>query len=468
MHPFINAHRGLRAAAIFIICYLVAAIAALSLTKGVSGIAAIWPASGVMLAGTMLLERKARRILFAGCFLASILANGAIGSPWLTAVAYGIANVAEAWIARFLILRFCRATPNIADPYNIFMAGTCAVLAALCSATVAAVLTGNYLPGFVGSWATTVFFGMVTVAPALLFISADWDRVKQHGMLHLIPVMACVVAISCLTFWQTTWPLLWLPVAVAAFATHRLGLTGAALSMLVLALNVAVHSSLGRSLPGQIPQHIGDATFLQIYLVGVLVSILPLAALLENQKSMLGQLAEAKQAADVKAAEAERIAATDSLTGVANRTRAMACLTHELARCAEEGKDFSLLMIDVDHFKSINDRFGHAAGDRALIRIAREGEAVAGERGLFARIGGEEFLLLMPGASVRDATSIAEEIQRRVRAIDWSDSQLDGLTLSIGVAQHEGKQSLSELLSAADERLYRAKSLGRDCVQAAA
>ena len=467
MYVLIDTHRGARSVLMFAAAYLAVAIVSLALTKGVSGIAAIWPASGVMLAAVLLLRRPERGWLYLAVFVASVFANKVIGGTLWSAVAFSCANIAEAWLARLLILRFCEPAGNLANPRNILLASIAAAIAALFSAAIASALTLAFGPEFILSWATTVFFGMMTIAPALLFLSADWERVKAENRMVMIVVVSGLVAISALTFWQNHLPLLWLPLAATGYATYRLGLTGAALSLLILALFAATHSAAGFALPGQIPADLGDTTFLQIYLIGVLVSILPLASLLETKNLMLEKLTEARNEALGRAMESQRIAETDGLTGVANRTKAMSVLNAAVAHSLAEGAALSILMVDIDHFKAINDRFGHAIGDQALVMVAREGQASSAD-GLFARIGGEEFLLILPGSDIARAKQIAETIQQRIRAIDWSFLGLDALTLSIGVTQHAGHQDASDLLATADYHLYAAKRHGRDCVRAAA
>ena len=467
MYVFIDRHRGHRRALLFAAAYLVTAIGALSLTSGVSGIAAIWPASGVMLAGVLLLERRARRWLYVAVFFASLVANTLIGSSLWIAAGFSVANIAEGWMGRRMVLRLCRPAGNVADARNIGLACIGAAIAAVFSAIVAAVLTANLNPGFLISWSTTVFFGMVTIAPALLFLSADWGNMQRQNQYALAAIACGLIIISAITFRQDSWPLLWLPIAATGVATYRLGLTGAAISLLILAIFVCMHSSAGIPLPGRIDEGVGDTVFLQIYLVGALVSVLPVASLLDSQRLMVAELTRLNDKAFEKASEAQRIAETDVLTGVANRVKATAYLADAVARAIAEGTPLSLMMIDVDHFKSINDRFGHVVGDKALIAVAGEGQAVTDE-GLFARIGGEEFLLALPGRTVEEATVVAEQIQHLIRARDWTELGLDDLTLSIGVAQHSGTQDVSDLLAAADYHLYVAKRQGRDCVRAAA
>jgi diguanylate cyclase (GGDEF)-like protein len=167
---------------------------------------------------------------------------------------------------------------------------------------------------------------------------------------------------------------------------------------------------------------------------------------------------------DVERAMTE-IARTDPLTGLLNRRHMEERLEEEVARFRAQGTAFSVILSDVDHFKQINDQHGHDAGDRVLAGVAtvfnrglRGGDAVA-------RWGGEEFLVLLPGADL----SAAEEVAQRLRlAAERHLAEAGGLsqtlTLTFGVAGFAGGTSIDACLKAADEALYRGKAAGRNRV----
>ena len=168
---------------------------------------------------------------------------------------------------------------------------------------------------------------------------------------------------------------------------------------------------------------------------------------------------------------------TDALTGWHNRRYLQSRLQEELARCRRERTPLTCLMIDVDHFKSVNDRFGHLAGDEVLRQIAH---CISGEvRGsdVSARYGGEEFVVLLPGTGIAAGFLLAERIRAAVAAEPFelpAGSPLP-VTVSIGVAEHSPalderdlKLAGERLLALADVALYEAKSGGRNAVARAA
>jgi len=168
-------------------------------------------------------------------------------------------------------------------------------------------------------------------------------------------------------------------------------------------------------------------------------------------------------------AELHRLARIDPLTGVLNRL----ALDEEAARlfrhAAAHAGRLAALMIDTDHFKQINDRFGHADGDRVLSRLA----ACLGKRlrptDTLGRIGGEEFLVLLAGADAAEATAVAERLRADVAAMEPMPHGAPGITVSIGVATRvPGDADVHALVLRADRALYEAKRSGRNRVAAAA
>jgi len=156
----------------------------------------------------------------------------------------------------------------------------------------------------------------------------------------------------------------------------------------------------------------------------------------------------------------------DALTGLLNRRAMEETLLVQMQRSRRTGEPFTVLMIDLDHFKTVNDRHGHAAGDRALKHTAAALKAELREVDAVGRFGGEEFLILMPGATVETALPVAERL-RTALVVDAPAAEGATLLLSasIGIAQwREPAEEPSRLLMRADAALYDAKQRGRDCV----
>ena len=162
-------------------------------------------------------------------------------------------------------------------------------------------------------------------------------------------------------------------------------------------------------------------------------------------------------------AAAEFNAAYDGLTTLANRRSAYDSATAMIARARRTGTPMSVLMFDLDRFKQINDSYGHAAGDEVLRSVAGTVRATVRDSDLSARLGGEEFAVLLPDADLQDARLVAERLraQLRARTIPAIGSSV---TASFGVAQLHPADTAESLLHRADQAMYRAKALGRDQV----
>ncbi len=163
--------------------------------------------------------------------------------------------------------------------------------------------------------------------------------------------------------------------------------------------------------------------------------------------------------------ELRRLATTDTLTGAFNRRYFVEDGARLLAHCRQGGEPVALLLLDIDHFKVVNDSWGHAAGDEALRRVCEACQQRLRPGDLFARWGGEEFILLLPGATQEDALAVAERLRAGVAAVQLEVTRAGfGVTLSVGVAIGRPEDELEELTRRADRALYAAKASGRDRV----
>ena len=225
------------------------------------------------------------------------------------------------------------------------------------------------------------------------------------------------------------------PAVVAAFALLPMAAAGISTAVLLACAAVGLERTAGTGVALQF------ATSLLVE-AAVLVAILSMVATM--RRTLGGQ------------------AITDPLTGAFNRRHLDACLVTAIERRKRTGESASLLLLDVDHFKSINDTWGHGAGDEVLIGIVRTLRSRLRPLDSVFRLGGEEFAVLLSGAGLREAVVVAEVLRRRIAEASLLTSR--GVSVSVGVSELHASQSPDLWLAAADAAVYRAKQNGRNRV----
>lgn len=161
----------------------------------------------------------------------------------------------------------------------------------------------------------------------------------------------------------------------------------------------------------------------------------------------------------------EKLAVTDELTQVYNRRRLLEILKEQKAFCDRGNKTFAICIFDLDHFKKVNDTFGHEKGDIVLKKVASVIRKNIRDIDCIARYGGEEFMLVLSGASEIDALMLAERIREKTEQIRYENMDNFSVTISIGVAVYMPQENFQTTINRADTALYRAKANGRNRVE---
>ena len=186
----------------------------------------------------------------------------------------------------------------------------------------------------------------------------------------------------------------------------------------------------------------------------------------EELQDAMTHLNESREAIERKNKELEYLATRDPLTNLLNRRALFELFENRFENAQKEGVELSGIMVDIDEFKSVNDRHGHSVGDEVIRFVARKLMSTARFGDLSARYGGEEFCLILPGSNLQDALAVAERLRITVRTDFTAQFSLDiDLTISLGVASLEGPEdTANDLMNRADKALYAAKTHGRNRV----
>lgn len=578
------------------ICYYVAAVAALFLTRGEDGIAMLWPASGVLFAVLVMVRRERAGWHIAAAGLASLAANLESGNALFVSIGFTVANITESAVAAWLLRTYSKRYISFADPKALICFCMAGAIATVLSATVATSMAPVASTDFWLSWFSTDLLGILVVTPLVVMggraLNRDRFRKGLAAAPEAIAVLAMVAIVTSLTFSQSSYPILFIPMLAVLIAAFRLGPLGASGGVLIVAIvsSAAITGGTG-------PQALIDAgplartVFLQFYLAALFAGALPVAVLLAARQKLVDRLAtemrllqlaesaahvghwrldiatqtitwsqevfrihgvngdvppaidqaleayhpddrtrvtaqiersiercegfefaariirpdsevrhvfskgeidrvgandspglfgiiqdittqvaheaaleDARAHAEAAARSATMLAETDLLTGIANRRRTSFVLDQAILAARQTGSPVSIAIFDIDHFKRINDTYGHQAGDEVLKRVAvdtirelRSGDTVG-------RFGGEEFVIVLPEATAQAAANVAERVRLAIEVGSGSPS----VTISVGVAELTCCDVSDTLLQRADEALYVAKREGRNTLRIAA
>ena len=463
------------AAAIGLACaHFVLAFGGLELSQLSTGLAAIWPANAVLLAYLLRTTRDRWPLacLFVG--IASAAANMLGHNGTLPSILFAIANIVEGLIVVGLIQRVTHQDFDVERPVQLWYFIGAAIVATAASATIAAatfaLLTDQDPRMAWQSWFSSDLLGLLVTTPILLVLSKRRTAAElfRTSAGEAVAILALTVVVSLFVFMQTIRPLLFLVPPTVLLAAFRLRATGATVATMFVATVGTWFTVIGSGpidlYPASPAEHL---LLLQIFLAVSFLGALPIAAVLDERDRLSLAANEARQRAERIAAEALRLAATDELTGLPSRREFLARLDTAVTGWNDWQHPFAVAIFDIDFFKLVNDRHGHAVGDAVLRAVAGAAEQSVRGGDVIGRLGGEEFGIILTGASVDQARGVGERL--RIACSEIGES-LDGVnvTVSVGIAVAGGDANSELLLRDADRALYRAKAEGRNCLRFAA
>ncbi|MEA3538348.1 MAG: diguanylate cyclase [Pseudomonadota bacterium] len=442
------------------LAHFVVALINIRLTGWSVGMATVWAANALVLAVLLVVPTRRWTPYVISVWIAGFAANLLGGYPAFAAAPFAALNIAEAALAALFTRRLIGGPLQLEHPDHLLKFIGSSIIAAAFSASFSAPFMSAAVDEAIGrswlSWFASDTLGLLLVTPILLIVFAIWSGKRSflqgRSVVEAAALFALVTGLSILVFAQTRWPMLFLLLPPMLLTTFRLRSAGATVAIVTVACIGSYFTTIGSGPIALMPGDLADRIyFFQFFLAVAFLPALPVAAVLDER--------------DALAAIAERQASTDELTGTASRRMFLARLEAAGEAANANGTAFSVALFDVDHFKSVNDRFGHDVGDAVLRHVGALAMAIVGRHGLVGRLGGEEFAVLMPGRSLDQAAGLCEALRKACSDTDDMPEGVVPVTISVGVAALARGRVPADVLKDADAAMYLAKSSGRDRVQ---
>jgi diguanylate cyclase (GGDEF)-like protein len=339
------------------------------------------------------------------------------------------------------------------------------LIATLVYAAIVVLLVAGVRQGWMQAGALRAWAGFVALVQSISYVAlrSGWSERFRDPSLTVWQLAMGVVAVN----WgylicgpmrtSALFPLM----VIFAFGAFALRWRQIALLTALAVASLVVAVALRTAYPRWMPQGTVDPLRVDINNLLMILVVLPALAVIAARLSGLRQkLRDQREALARALEEVERLAVSDELTGLPNRRSMQTLLGRSIALSDRGVAPFCAAILDIDHFKAVNDELGHAAGDAVLREVGRLGHAQLRVTDVLGRWGGEEFLLVVPGSADAALSALA-----RVRAaVSAGAHPSRRITMSAGVAVHHAGEGVDALLARADRALYEAKRAGRDRV----
>jgi diguanylate cyclase len=479
--PIVTAYQNVRQRDIWLtaavgLTYCLAAYVGLIFSRSAGNIATLWPPNGVLLAALLLARANLQRPLLIVGAAASMAVNLITQHGLPASLVLTLGNISEVWLAAQLMQRF-----GAGD--DIFFRASGTVQFTLLAGLLAPACSGALVAGLLWMfnletrafstwtrWFSSDALGILIITPMVMLgvIVARYgpDRIfVRRSMLEIWAILFAVAGATALVFVWRHPPILFFLFPLVLLAVFRLGPIGAAAATLVVATLGSYLLVNGYGPIADITQV--DATrilFFQLFLATMFLTALPVAAILAERMTLQKALLESKQSAERAADDLYAQVTTDELTGIASRRYFLGQLAIAQDQAQRSASPVTLAMLDIDKFKTVNDSYGHPAGDEVLRQITRICRSQLRSTDIIGRLGGEEFGILMPGAGSGEARMICERLREEIANHQIQILALDAtinVTVSIGLAPYNSA-AVDDWYGRADTALYTAKENGRN------
>jgi diguanylate cyclase (GGDEF)-like protein len=435
------------------VVYFVSAKLGLRLAFLNASATAVWPPTGIAIAAFLLFGVRVWPAVFCAAFIANLTTAGSIA----TSLGIASGNTLEGVLGAYLVARFAHGRYACDRAADVFKLVVCALLATTVSATVGitSLAAGGFAPradsGSIWlTWWLGDSVGAVLFAPPVLLWSADLRvRWRPRRALESVALGASLILTGLAVFggWAPdalhNAPLEFLSIPVLVWAAFRFGRREAATAILILS-GMAIWGTLHGFGPFVQPTRNASLLLLQAFTGVSAVMTLTLAAVVAERRAATEEL--------------RRLAVSDPLTGLANYRQLITILDAEIKRSQRTERGFAVLFFDVDKLKRINDKSGHLAGSRALVRVAEALRLSCRVIDTAARYGGDEFAVVLPETDETEARGVGQRAIEHLAA----DGEKPAVSVSVGFAVYpRDGDTIETLLGAADRALYDAKAKTR-------
>lgn len=434
-----------------------------SMSRPMGFLAVFWPANA-LLAGVLVRDRRLRTVpVVAGAALGYIAAAMVMGDSLRMAAILTSGNLVGVLAFTLLFGALEPEDQALTRPQGVIslvlMACAASAAAGVVGGLASSELTGSsYFESWSG-WFAAELVNYLALLPVILTLPAlsKWwplPRLRRATLGSVLPPIVVTVLVILLSLLVTNPVSIVFPVPALIWCALALPLSATAVLVMIYSGTAMIGMKLGLFDLGLGSEVTGDSITV-VHLGVALVALGPMviASVNAERRRRIEQL--------------ERLARHDSLTDALTRSTFMEEGTGLMSQLRQEPASVAVLVLDADHFKQINDVHGHPSGDRVLVAVAAAIRTAIRQGDLFGRIGGEEFALVLPRVSRREAQAVAERMRKAVAnlAVVLESGSLQRITVSIGVAFDAASGAgLSEMVSFADRAMYEAKRAGRDQV----